>query len=176
MNKSDNYKEVAARVAEELEKTAAEVDLLQVQTKLGKAEVMDTFEDLKKQLYRAVQEAEMALQRSGQAADIRAVLNALELLRVQLTLGIAESREVFETQQEKIHASLAQVLATVKKEKTLGAFSDKLNFEIEKFKVKLDLLDLHFKLDRISLQQAFDEKRKVLEEKIKMVRSSFGEQ
>ncbi len=46
--------------------------------------------------------------------------------------------------------------------------------EIEKFKVKLELLSLHYKLEKISLQYDFEQKKKEFKEKIEELRSKIS--
>lgn len=166
METPGNYRAAASQALESLKQAAAEIDELRVQTQLGKAEAAVAFEALKKQFHSSLQLAEATMKQAGGEDRRTAVLNALEFLRVQLSLGRAETNMVFEAQQDKLNSAMAKLQAAIKKEKSVVSFSDQLNLEIEKFRIKLELLGLHFKLDKLALAHAYDEKSRELSEKI----------
>lgn len=92
-------------------KTATKLEELQLQTALGKAELIDKFEEVKKdsrkQYERIKSEVNATIQKDGEKWN--KLKAKLEHLEVQLALGKAETKEILEEQKKKLSQAIAEV-------------------------------------------------------------------
>lgn len=155
-----------------LQTAASELEELQLQIALGTAEAKDLFENMKKSLYIRIEEMKSKFRVAKKSEGILPVLNALEHLQVQLALGIAETKEAFDKQRKNIEHSLSQLEIKLK----LGAPGRqvaKIQLEIEKFKAKLQLLSLGYKLTKIYLHYNLKQKKEEFAQKLREIRTKL---
>lgn len=145
-----------------LKKAAVELEEFRLQVALGKAEARDVYEEAKKIFNAYVHEAKVRLENiKGEAKEKSTQLKILlETLQVQLTLGKAESREIFEAQTKKISQVLNELEALIKKNKTIDLHYAELQMEIEKFRIKLEILKLQYELKKIDAHEEFEARKK----------------
>lgn len=98
-------------------KTATKLEELQLQTALGKAELIDKFEEVKtdtrSQYEHIKSEVKATIQRDSAKWDkLKAKLQHLE---VQLALGKAESKEILEEQKKNLINAIADVKKVINK-------------------------------------------------------------
>jgi len=155
-----------------LKTTASELEELQVQIALGKAEAKDIFEKIKKSLHASVQQLKVKINVSKINEDVLPMVNALEHLQVQLALGIAETKETFEDQRKHIEHSLLE-LENKLKSGAPGRQVAKMHLEIEKFKAKLQLLSLHYKLRKINIEYDVKQKKIDFEQKLNTLKTKL---
>jgi hypothetical protein len=158
-----------------LNKAVTEIEEFRVQAALGKAEARDAFEDLKKKLQARIHEVRVQYENLKNRKDFLEVINAFEHLQVQLALGMAESKESFEDQKKKISAAMSQLESSIKRKALSNEHFINFRMELEKFKVKLELLALHYKLKKVTVQFDLENKKDQLREKIKSLRARFAE-
>lgn len=153
---------IGEKIIEDLKKTTIELEKMRVQIALGKAEGRDLYEDSKKKFHKYV--ASLKTKVSGVSKNsnenIENFVAMLEHLQVQLALGKAETRDVFNDQKKKISAVLNDIDKFIKSDKTAAHAYVKLLVEIKKFKIKLDIISLRYQLKKIEAGQEY-EKRKV---------------
>lgn len=122
-----------------LRKAAVELEELQVQASLGKAELQDAFEDAKKDFNRFVHDSKTKVQKGQDTyEEIKAMF---EELMVQLALGKAETVDAFKEQKKNILLKLHDIEVKIKTNETLNKVYNQMLIEIDKFKVKLDILE-----------------------------------
>ena len=135
------------KVIEGLRKAAVELEELQVQATLGKAEARDKFEDVKQKFNLFVHETKATVATGNQKVEV--LQGKLEELRLQLALGKADTLDSFQTQKKKILSAIHDIEYKIKGHDTLGPLYARLIVEIEKFKLELEIIE-----------QRFDERRK----------------
>lgn len=150
------------KVITNLKKAAIELQELRLQAALGKAEARDAFEAAKKACNNYVHDAKAHLENAKGPAKEKLTLlrTALETLQVQLALGKAETKEVFESQAKKINKALSEIETFIKNNKITDAYYAELQMEIEKFRIKLDILKLQYELKKIGMKEEFEAKKK----------------
>lgn len=160
-----------------LKKAVVEIEEFRVQAALGKAEARDVFEASKKKLNKYVQEAHVRLESAKSTTrkksdELRAVL---ETLQVQLALGIADSKEVFEKQRKKIARSLKELETLLEENKITDEYYTALRMEAKKFKIKLDIVKLRYDLNKLNAKEEFEAKKKEFSKKIADLKKSMIE-
>lgn len=148
-----------------LRTAASELEELQVQIALGKAESKDLFESMKKSLEARVRELKQKIRQVKTNDDVLPIVNALEHLQVQLALGIAGSKEIFEEQRRNIEQGLSEVESHLKSGAP-GRQVAKMQLEIEKFRAKLQLLSLSYKLQKTNLRYDLQQRKDDLEQQL----------
>ncbi|MFI5163875.1 MAG: hypothetical protein ACHQHP_01365 [Bacteroidia bacterium] len=155
-----------------IKKAIVELEKFRLQAALGKAEASDVYEEAKKQFNKYVQEAKIYLDNVKGLAKEKAIelKTALEILQVQLALGKAESKEVFEAQWKKISKALNELEMLIRKNKTTDEYYAKLLMEVEKFKIKMDILKLRYELNKLDAREEFEEKKKDFSERLSVLK------
>lgn len=144
-----------------LKKAALELEEFQLQLALGKADTKDVYEKVKKDFNGYVHDARLYFESAKDLAKERAIqLKAIfETLQVQLALGKADTKEIFEEQMKKISATLNELEILIRKNETADEYYTKLQVEIEKFKIKLEILKLRYKLNKMDAANEFEIKK-----------------
>jgi hypothetical protein len=164
---------IASKIVEGVEAALTEIDELRVQLALGKAEAKELYEINKKRFHASVQEMENTFRELRKDEAILPLVNAMETLRVQLASGKAETKELFEEQYDKIYKALNQLELQLKSNKTINENYARLHLELEKFKIKLELFALHYKLKKISAQFNFENRKAELAEKLDGIKAKM---
>lgn len=155
-----------------LKTAASELEELQVQIALGKAEAKDIFENIKKSLHMRVHQLKSKISLVKTNEDVLPIINVLEHLQVQLALGVAETKEAFEEQRKNIEHSLSE-LENKLRSGAPGRQVAKMQLEIEKFKAKLQLLSLSYKLKKINLEYDMKQKKQDFEQKLRTLKTKL---
>ncbi|MEK7483557.1 MAG: hypothetical protein AABZ60_04400 [Planctomycetota bacterium] len=153
---------ITEKIIKGLRKAAIELEEFRLQSALGKAEAHDAYEKAKKIFNKYVHEAKLKLGAvKGVTKEKSIQLKAeFEWLQVWLALGKAETQEAFEEQQKSISKALNDIETRIKKNKTTDLYYAELQMEIEKFRIKLDILKLQFELRKLGVREEFEEKKK----------------
>lgn len=160
---------ILIKIADKLKETQREVDELVVQFALGKAEAKAKFEEVKKEFKHRVDEfknSALANQLAGVSTNLK---NKFEDLELQLSLGRVEFREMFEEQKNKIEHALERLAQESRKQLPVAAEREYFEHEMEKFKLKLEILRLIFALKKIEIKEAFKKNMLHAQKKIKQV-------
>lgn len=166
---------ITDKIIEGLKKTIVEIEELRVQAALGKAEAEDAYEDLKKRFNTSIHEAKIQYKTFKNNPEILDLVNSFEHLQVQLSLGLTETRELFEEQKKKISKSINKLEETLRQNTSGDEYLINLHMELEKFKVKLELLALQYKLKKITAQYDFEHKKKMFRAKLNDLRHRLSE-
>jgi hypothetical protein len=160
------------KLADWLRKAAVEIEEFQVQFALGKAEAQDTFEDVKKDFREFIHEAKVVLAKGQEKSkDIQTMI---EDLQVQLNLGKAETREAFAEQKVKIAKALFDLEAYIVSTKTGSEILEKTKAEMEKFRIKLEILKLRYELGKKDAQVEFESRKKDFLEKVEEIKKRLS--
>ena len=169
-------------LVEGMKKAALELDELRVQMTLGQYEARDLYERVKKDFSSHLHMAKTNLGKVKESEEALKVINGIEHLQVQLALGIAETEETFAEQKKKLSHALSKLESTLKADPQFRTASAELYFQVEKFKMKLELLSLQFKLKKLKAEYNWDEKKAAylrdldqLKEKLKQKESAAKE-
>lgn len=106
-----SVEQLRAGFQKQLEGWQAAVQAFEVQAHLGQKEAMDRLEGQKQQFAEALERLKAELQHSRNLAEQQRQLlaAALDHLRLQLALGRAESREVFEQQERAVREAVGRL-------------------------------------------------------------------
>lgn len=164
------------KVAGKLLEAQREIDQLVLQFALGKAEARDVFEDTKKEFSGRVSEFK-GTNLGVQVASASQRLNALfEELEAQLNLGKADSKDMFEAQRKKIERVIRKVRTEVKQLRSEVLDKEHIDHEIEKFKLKLEVLRLRFELKKFEVRDSFKDGMQAAKKKIERTASKLKEE
>lgn len=148
---------IMEKVVESLKKAAVELEEFQLQFALGKADATDKYEELKKKFDLFLHESKHKFQQEKfKAEELKA---KLENLQLQLALGKAETREVFEAQMKKILSAMNQLETFLKNSELGSEVYTYFHNEIQKFKIKLDILKLRFELGKMEAKEEFESRK-----------------
>ncbi|MBI3133056.1 MAG: hypothetical protein HYZ14_00130 [Bacteroidetes bacterium] len=152
-------------------KAATELEELQVQLSLGKAEAKDKFESLKKRFNTMLHDAELKAKDAKEWADD--MRTKLDELRVQLALGKAESKDAFEAQRKRINAKIHEIELFINAHPKLAKVFDYLQTEFERIKLELEILSVNFKLASLKTSDSFEKRRAEMAEIIKRLQEGL---
>jgi uncharacterized protein YicC (UPF0701 family) len=140
-----------------LRNAATELEEFRLQLSLGKAEASDKYEEAKNKLNEIVRDIKSKVQEGKHKAD--GLKAKLEELQVQLALGKAETKEIFEEQKKRILRSFHEIEYEFKKSDAATKLYSELNAEFEKFKIKLEILQLRYTLGKVEAKEEFEAKK-----------------
>lgn len=152
-------KNLTDKIVAGIKSLAGELDHLKVQMALGKAEAKDLFEELKDDFRSGIRETQESLSQLKKDEKIRKFINAFEHLQVQLALGKAETAEMFAEQASKLRAAVNELENQISSNPGLKNIIGEMHFEFDKFRIRMELMELHFKLHKIKAEYKFEEKK-----------------
>ena len=153
----NSEKPVLQKIADRLLAVQQELDELVVQFALGKAEGKEKFEEIKKEFRQRVTEFKKLLDAPASRLLTPEARQKIEELEVQLALGTADTKELFEEQKKKILKTLSHVESEIKNWVNSGKLPDDFFHEVEKFKLKLEIIRLKFSLKKFEVKDALKE-------------------
>ncbi len=158
-----------------VKKAITELEEFRLQVALGKAEAHDVYEEAKKNFNKFVNESKMRLAEArGVAKKKSTELQTLfETLEVQLALGKAETKDVFEAQRKKITKTLDELEAFVQKNKIANEYYTKLMLEAGKFRIKMNIIKMRFELSKLETRVEFEDKKKELSKKLSDIKKKL---
>jgi DNA repair exonuclease SbcCD ATPase subunit len=164
------------KIIDGLKKAAVELEEFQLQLALGKADTKDVYEKVKKDFDGYVHDAKRYLKTMTGVAKEKtdAFQTAFESLQVQLALGKAETKEIFEEQMKKITQTISIIENLIKKNETADEYYTKLQVELEKFKIKLEILKLRYKLNTVDAANEFELKKAEFINKLSDIKERFN--
>lgn len=145
-------------VVEALRKAAIEMEELQVQAALGKAEARDSYEAAKKKFNSFLHESKGKMKKGMEKADD--VHTKLDELRVQLNLGKAETKEAFQAQKKKLLLALHELKVKIKSNEQFKRVYAHLLIEMEAFQVLLEILEDKFDSGSAYAKSSFENGKK----------------
>lgn len=152
-----NFKDQLGKL---INKAETELDELRLKVSLGKMNGADLFEDMKKDLRNAFHEISNEIQGEGkEVAD--SVKSNIESLQLQLALGKAEALDTYEEQKAKIINSIQTLEQNVRdsRNKLSSDAKIKIQNEMEKFRLKMEILQIRYELGRLDLKDNVESKK-----------------
>ena len=155
-----------------VKKALTELEEFRVQAALGKAEAHDAFEGAKKKFNEYLHEARQRFESAKDTAAEKStqVKTAFETLQVQLALGKAETKEVFEEQRKKIFNALNELETIIKRNNTTNEYYNRLQMELEKFRIKVDIIKLRYDLNKLDARSEFESKKTDFSKKLDAIK------
>ncbi|HMT28199.1 MAG TPA: hypothetical protein PKD91_02855 [Bacteroidia bacterium] len=141
-------------------KAETELDELRVKISLGKMNGADLFEDMKKELRESFHEISGEL-KSESKEIAESVKSNIEELQLQLALGKAEALDAYEEQKSKINKSINSIEHDIRNTKNELSYDARLKIqnELEKFRLKMEVLQIRYELGRLDLKDNVETKK-----------------
>ncbi|GHN02676.1 hypothetical protein WSM22_41650 [Cytophagales bacterium WSM2-2] len=146
---------VLLKIAKKLNEAQQELDELALQLSLGKAEASDKFEEIKKEFAARLTALKQLIKQSTKGEAWSDLTTRLSGVESELVARESKTQASFEIQKEKIIAAL---LALEKGLKSKFVNNDALHEvvnELEKFKLKLEILRLRFTVKKFEIKDGF---------------------
>lgn len=160
------------KIVEALRRAAIEMEELQVQAAIGKAEAEDKYEEVKKKFNSFVHESKFRLKIGQEKA--RELHMKFDKLMVQLALGKAETIEAFKKQKKELLLTLHEIEVKIKTNEKLNKIYAFILIEIEKFKVQLDLLEQKYETGRAGVKEAFEKGKLEFNQFVDKLKSKYS--
>lgn len=159
MKNETSFGTIAEKISAGLKKAQKEIEEFALQASLGKAEAGDKFETLKSEFSEKAREWKQFFSNLKTSNQEKAdkLKSQLEELQLQLSLGKADAKDYFFDQKKKILNALHELESGLKENPEFNERMNEFKSEIEKFKLKLSILELQFEL------KAFKGKEKMKE-------------
>ncbi len=143
-----------------IHKAETELDELRLKIALGKMNGADLFEDLKKELHDFFQNVTADVQTEGKdvAESLRDNVTSLQ---DQLALGKADEIKAYETQKLKITEAISQLEQNIHDSRSSisSALKIKIQNELEKFRLKMEIIQIRYELGRLDLKDNVETKK-----------------
>lgn len=163
---------IANKLINGIKKAQVDLEELQLQLALGKAEAKDKYEEAKKEFNRLVHQTRLKVKElKGKKSEVQ---ERLEELQVQLALGRAETLDAFIAQKKRIVKALSALENALKANKLTAELQSKLQHEIGKFRIKLEIIRLNFELGRMEIKEEFEEKKADLMQRLQEMKSKIS--
>jgi len=162
---------ILQKVTEKLLAAQQEIDELALQLALGKADARDKFEEIKSEFRLKVGELKNILANPAEnylSPEVKAKIEELEL---QLALGKADSKDLFEGQKKKIMNALTNLEEDIKKNWRRIKAPDFFVHEVEQFKLKMEILRLRFRLKKFDVRDDYRTRMQTVRREIKKMTS-----
>ncbi len=159
-------KNVLQKISDKLISAQQEIDELALQLALGKAEAKDKFEEIKNDFRFKVSELKSVLANPTENLLNPEIKARIEALEVQLMLGKAESKDLFEKQLKRILNALANLEDTKLNWRRINT-PDFFIHEAEQFKLKMEILRLRFRLRKFDIRDDYLDKMQTVRREIR---------
>ena len=164
---------VLIRIADKLVQAQQELDELVVQFSLGKVEAKDKFEEIKGDFRDRIHDIKNLISRQRVDGVRNELTKRLDELEEMLKSGVALSAEAFEKQREKIDQAIGQLKQNIGRYRPTTPYLDSFSHDLEKFKLKLEILHLVFTLKRLEVKDSFKENMREIKKRIDHTVSSL---
>lgn len=149
---------------------------MRVQFSLGKMDAVETFEKHKGQLHGMIQTMKTNIDIATDVAEENAtkLRTTLDELALQLNLGKAETKELYEEQRKKIDTALQAVFAAGKMayHGNYGYMMELFENNTKAMKTGLEIAQLQFNLAKMDIKEEADNARKEIQDKIVELQSA----
>ena len=171
--KTKSTEKILRTIADKLMDAQTEIDELTVQLALGKAEARDKFEEIKKEFREKVSEFRQYLAHAHGVSEIGSVKAKAEELEKALAQGEVNTKEDFEEQKKGLLRATASLEETLEKKVPAKEELQHFTHDIEKFKLKLEILRLRFTLKKMEVKAEFKTRMETAQRYIHDVRESI---
>jgi len=160
------------KVVNALRTAAIELEELQVQAALGKAEASDKYEEIKKKFNMFIHESKFKYEVGREKME--ELQTKFEELRVQLALGKAESIDAFKEQKKQLLGTIHEIEVKIKSNEKLNRVYAFMLLEFEKFKAQLELLEQRFDKGKDGATASFEKGKQDFNEFIEKMRTKYS--
>ncbi len=164
-------KKLGDNLIAQMKKSATDLENFQVQLALGKAEAKDKFEELKKKFNGAVHSAKLKLIAGKSKLD--EIKSEFEEMQVQLALGKADTIDAFNDQKKKILRGISVIEKRLETNSLADEIESRFRHDIEKFKIQLDVLRVHYELGKMEVRDEFEYEKHELAEVIAKMKAKL---
>lgn len=158
-------------VVDGMRKTAEEVEKFQLQVSLGKMEAFDKFNEIKKSYANYTHELKIKAENGKE--QLKDFQSKFQGLQVQLALGKADTYDAFQEQKKKILLAIHEVQVAIKTNPTFIKAYAFLLENLEKLKLKLDILSEKLDPLKENIAKIYTNKKKDIEEAINSFKEKF---
>jgi len=143
-----------------IRKAEKELDELRLKISLGKMDGADLFEDMKKELTMSFNKIREELNNDSKEVA-ESVKVGIEGLQLQLALGKADALDAYELQKKKIGESINQLENTIRDTTNRISYDTRIKIqnELEKFRLKMEVLQIRYELGRLDLKDNVESKK-----------------
>ena len=127
--------------------------------------IRDRFQEVRKEFKAQVNEWISSIKESKEQSTEK-IKSLLEELQIQLALGKAEAKEVYEEQRKKMERLITEVETELKNQPQLKYLLPEIKLELIKIKLKLQILGIEFKLKQNDLS-------KMIHQELNKLRTNF---
>lgn len=154
---SFNIGSIAEKVTNGIKTAQKEIEDLALQFSLGKAEAGEKFEEIKKEFLNRINEWKNVFANIPEinTESKNKLIAKFEELQLQLALGKAESKVFYAEQRNKVLLAIHEIEAEIRTNPGLNGYMDEFKSELEKFKLKMDVLRLKFELKSFQVKDEF---------------------
>ncbi len=167
-------KNVGDNLISKLKKSIGEIEDFQVQLSLGQAEAGDKYEEVKKKFNSFLHKSKLKFNEGKK--KVSAFQTEVEELQVQLALGKADTLQNFNEQKKRIFNSMSKFEKKMEnKVRSISAEEEEaIRHEMEKFKIKLEVLRVHYELGKLDAKDEFESRKHELADSITRIKSKFA--
>ena len=156
-----------------LRKAAVELEDFQVQLALGQAVAFEKYQEVKKKFQEFVHESLNKLREDKiSAQELKMKFHLMEQLLEKDTI---ETKEEFIAQKKKIISLIEEIETSMKNTTMDKEFHFIINNEIEKFKIKMEILRLRFELGKLDAKKEFESIKMDFSKKVDQMKEKFSE-
>lgn len=156
-----------------LRKAAVELEDFQLQLALGKSEAFEKYQEVKKKFHAFMHEALNKLREDK--VSVEELTMKFQQIEHLLISEKIEAKENFIEQKEKILALVEQIEDALKNTAVDKDFQIKINTEIEKFKIKMEILRLRLELGKLEVKKGFESLKLEFAERVDKIKHKLEE-
>lgn len=154
-----------------LRKAAIELEDFQAQLTINTSEIFEKYQEVKYNFHQFMYEAlEKLKEEKVSARELTMKFEGVENL---LNSEKVETRENFIVQTREIIIHVEEIEEALKNTAVDGVFYVKVNTEIEKFKIKMEILNLRFELGKLDERKEFESLKSDFNEKVDKIKVKF---
>lgn len=143
-----------------IQKAQEEIDSLRVKAALGRMDVADVLYEMSKDVSQNLQAISKELKNEGSILSAKAE-DYMERFRYQVALGKAEAGKAYDERKEEIRRTMVEFDQWLRNEGSGLSPETRLRIqnELEKFRLKLDILRIRYELGRLEARDVMQEKQ-----------------
>ncbi len=155
-----------------LQKAAGDLERFQDELAKGKTAAQQKYEELKKDLNEQILAAQKKF-KVGDGKKFSGLHTDLGKLQQQLAHGKAETLEAFNDQKKRIFSAVSRLDGQLPGAPFTDEIREKLHDEMEKFRIKMDLLRSYYDMGKKNVADTIEEKKHDLEGVLAKVRERY---
>lgn len=155
-----------------LKKAAGDLERFQDELAKGKTVAQQKYEELKKDLNEQILAAQKKF-KTGDGKKFGGLHTDLGKLQEQLAHGKAETLEAFNDQKKRIFSAVNRLDDQLPGAPFTDEIREKLHDEMEKFRIKMDLLRSYYDMGKKTVATTIEEKKHDLEDVLAKVRERY---